>query len=51
MRTKCASRRRLGVSADLKVPGTSLEIPVELSVFVDSEGSPGVGGTVTILFP
>jgi hypothetical protein len=43
-----AAKVKAAVSVDLKVPGTSFKIPVEISVFVNSEGKPGVGGSVAL---
>lgn len=37
------------LSFELKIPGTSIKLPIEVAGYVDSAGKPGVGFQFTIL--
>jgi hypothetical protein len=43
-----AAKLKSALSADLGIPGTSIKVPVEISVFVDPQGKPGAGVNFTL---
>lgn len=47
--TEWKGKLKVALSFELKIPGTSIRLPIEIAPYLDSEGKPGIGVQFTIL--